>query len=223
MTLQDELELAFKVHSSTPNGSTSMAAADQEESQLQSRSDHEGSESHPLLVIAMVRRSPISHQDLGRHILRSRASQAVESPRLGRAIAEALHLPFVDGDSLHPPSNIDKMSAGIPLTDEDRKPWLELIRNRAEHFAAEQQHHWHHALTGSWRSRRINRQRDEVREEAAPMASSLPVRLSSVVIAQSCEDTRSRTHPRFRKACSLRTPTFCRHSSCTLRESARSC
>ncbi len=41
------------------------------------------------------------------------------------------------------------MSAGIPLTDEDRKPWLELIRNRAEHFAAEQQHHWHHALTGS--------------------------------------------------------------------------
>ena len=38
---------------------------------------------------------------------------------------------FVDGDDLHPPSNIQKMSAGIPLTDADREPWLRAIRERS--------------------------------------------------------------------------------------------
>ena len=32
---------------------------------------------------------------------------------------------FIEGDSLHPPQNIDKMKNDIPLTDEDRKGWLE--------------------------------------------------------------------------------------------------
>ena len=45
----------------------------------------------------------------------------------GRAIAQALSLPFIDGDDLHPVSNKDKMASGHPLTDEDRKPWLEAI------------------------------------------------------------------------------------------------
>lgn len=35
--------------------------------------------------------------------------------------------PFVEGDSLHPEANIKKMSAGIPLTDEDRWGWLEKL------------------------------------------------------------------------------------------------
>ena len=39
-------------------------------------------------------------------------------------IAQALALPFRDGDSFHPASNVEKMRAGIPLTDEDRWPWL---------------------------------------------------------------------------------------------------
>ena len=43
-------------------------------------------------------------------------------------LAKTLGLPFVDGDDLHPPSNVDKMSRGIPLTDEDRQPWLDSIR-----------------------------------------------------------------------------------------------
>ncbi|EON23945.1 gluconate kinase [Nocardioides sp. CF8] len=34
---------------------------------------------------------------------------------------------FIEGDSLHPPANIAKMSAGIPLDDEDRWPWLEVL------------------------------------------------------------------------------------------------
>ena len=40
---------------------------------------------------------------------------------------------------MHPAANIAKMSAGTPLTDADREPWLELIRTTAEHLAAEQQ------------------------------------------------------------------------------------
>lgn len=37
---------------------------------------------------------------------------------VGEKIADALKLPFLEGDSLHPKSNVDKMSAGIPLQDE---------------------------------------------------------------------------------------------------------
>ncbi|ORX35488.1 P-loop containing nucleoside triphosphate hydrolase protein [Kockovaella imperatae] len=57
---------------------------------------------------------------------------------IGSGIAEDLHLPFVDGDTLHPQSNIDKMSKGIPLTDDDRLPWLALIRSTAERVCKEQ-------------------------------------------------------------------------------------
>jgi gluconokinase len=46
---------------------------------------------------------------------------------VGRAIAAALDLPFVEGDTLHPPANVEKMASGIPLTDEDRWPWLDKI------------------------------------------------------------------------------------------------
>jgi gluconokinase len=46
---------------------------------------------------------------------------------VGAALAEAIGVPFEDGDSLHPAANVAKMSAGIPLTDEDRGPWLDAI------------------------------------------------------------------------------------------------
>lgn len=51
---------------------------------------------------------------------------------LGQNLADALKIPFYDGDSLHPQSNIDKMSRGIALTDADREPWLALIRSTAD-------------------------------------------------------------------------------------------
>ncbi|GAA5869765.1 hypothetical protein JCM1840_000585 [Sporobolomyces johnsonii] len=50
---------------------------------------------------------------------------------VGLALAQALGVPFVDGDDLHPASNVAKMSAGTPLTDEDRIPWLHRIREDA--------------------------------------------------------------------------------------------
>jgi len=43
---------------------------------------------------------------------------------IGTQLALALRWDFEDGDWFHPARNIDKMHAGIPLTDEDRAPWL---------------------------------------------------------------------------------------------------
>jgi gluconokinase len=43
---------------------------------------------------------------------------------VGRALADALGWPFFDADDFHPPGNVAKMAAGLPLTDEDRWPWL---------------------------------------------------------------------------------------------------
>lgn len=47
---------------------------------------------------------------------------------LAEALRDALHWPFQEGDALHPPANVQKMHAGIPLTDNDRAPWLAAIK-----------------------------------------------------------------------------------------------
>ena len=49
---------------------------------------------------------------------------------IGSRFAHALDAEFVEGDTYHPPANIEKMSAGIPLTDEDRDGWLHAIGQR---------------------------------------------------------------------------------------------
>jgi gluconokinase len=46
---------------------------------------------------------------------------------LGAALAAARGLPYVEGDALHPPSNVERMRAGIALTDEDRQGWLQAL------------------------------------------------------------------------------------------------
>jgi carbohydrate kinase (thermoresistant glucokinase family) len=46
---------------------------------------------------------------------------------VGSLLALRLRWEFEDGDWFHPPSNIEKMHSGIPLTDEDRWPWLQAI------------------------------------------------------------------------------------------------
>jgi gluconokinase len=45
----------------------------------------------------------------------------------GQALASALGWPFRDADDFHPPANVDRMKAGIPLTDDDRWPWLDRV------------------------------------------------------------------------------------------------
>jgi carbohydrate kinase (thermoresistant glucokinase family) len=44
---------------------------------------------------------------------------------VGRLLASRLGLPFHDADNFHPKANVEKMRSGVPLTDKDRKPWLE--------------------------------------------------------------------------------------------------
>lgn len=46
---------------------------------------------------------------------------------VGAALADKLGTTYVDGDDLHPAANIAKMSAGLPLNDDDRWPWLALV------------------------------------------------------------------------------------------------
>src|SRR5579875_1237884 len=52
--------------------------------------------------------------------------------RIGELLAERLHCPFTDGDAFHSAANKEKMHHGIPLTDEDRWPWLKTIRAAIE-------------------------------------------------------------------------------------------
>lgn len=49
---------------------------------------------------------------------------------IGELLAHALGIPFLEGDDLHPRANIERMAHGIPLTDEDRRPWLLAIAQR---------------------------------------------------------------------------------------------
>lgn len=46
---------------------------------------------------------------------------------VSEAIRDKMGFVMAEGDDFHPQANIDKMSAGIPLTDEDRWPWLRVI------------------------------------------------------------------------------------------------
>ena len=46
---------------------------------------------------------------------------------VGAALGAALGIPYRDGDDLHPAANVEKMRAGVPLTDDDRWPWLERV------------------------------------------------------------------------------------------------
>ena len=55
---------------------------------------------------------------------------------LGQAIAQRLSVSFIEGDSLHPPRNVELMAAGTPLTDADRADWLVGIAQRLNQAAA---------------------------------------------------------------------------------------
>jgi gluconokinase len=83
------------------------------------------------------RRAPEAHHGAAR---RSQLSEHQASPlvvvmgvsgsgktTVGAALAHRLGVPFADADDLHPEANIAKMSAGIPLDDIDRRPWLEAV------------------------------------------------------------------------------------------------
>jgi gluconokinase len=59
---------------------------------------------------------------------------------IGEKLAERLGWGYEDGDKFHPASNVAKMSAGQPLTDEDRWPWLRAIADEIERICGAGEH-----------------------------------------------------------------------------------
>jgi gluconokinase len=55
---------------------------------------------------------------------------------IGKLLAEELSWQFYEADDLHPHANIEKMRSGYPLTDEDRWPWLDRLREQITHSLA---------------------------------------------------------------------------------------
>jgi gluconokinase len=51
---------------------------------------------------------------------------------IGELLAQSLGWVFYDGDKFHPSVNVEKMSLGIPLTDEDRSAWLDILKGIIE-------------------------------------------------------------------------------------------
>ena len=56
---------------------------------------------------------------------------------IGTRLAQELGWVFADGDDYHPPANIQKMKNGIPVTDEDRAPWLLALHNLVARWLSE--------------------------------------------------------------------------------------
>jgi gluconokinase len=55
---------------------------------------------------------------------------------IGKQLAKELNWKFYDADDFHPAANVDKMQRGEPLTDEDRQPWLQSLREAIERSLA---------------------------------------------------------------------------------------
>jgi gluconokinase len=84
---------------------------------------------------------------------------------IGTALAAELGWRFVEGDQLHPPANVAKMHAGIPLSDADRAPWLAAVHAIIAHAIDRREHlvvacsalkeHYREALRGDLRNVRF--------------------------------------------------------------------
>jgi gluconokinase len=58
---------------------------------------------------------------------------------VGTVLAQQLGWEFADADDFHPPANVAKMKAGIPLDDADRAPWLASLRQAIEQWIAKRE------------------------------------------------------------------------------------
>lgn len=63
---------------------------------------------------------------MGKHIIIMGVCGCGKST-VGELLAAEISATFYDGDDFHPQANIDKMASGVPLDDEDRRPWLEKL------------------------------------------------------------------------------------------------
>lgn len=100
---------------------------------------------------------------------------------LGRALADALGWRFIEGDALHPPENIAKMAAGVPLTDADRQPFLIRV---ADAMAASREEGVVAACSALKRA-----YRDLIRERAGDVIFVLPVLTRGALLARMAQRT----------------------------------
>src|SRR6478735_2511065 len=59
---------------------------------------------------------------------------------IGQALARRLNFEFIEGDEFHTRANRQKMHAGLPLDEADRRPWLEALRSRLATLLARKGH-----------------------------------------------------------------------------------
>lgn len=71
---------------------------------------------------------PITAPAEERHIWLVTGPAGCGKSTVAKYLADSLHWPYIEGDEFHPQSNVDKMTAGIPLTDADRWDWLTALR-----------------------------------------------------------------------------------------------
>ena len=70
---------------------------------------------------------------------RHHGSDRIGKDDRGHVLAQQLGWEFADADDFHPPANVAKMKAGIPLDDADRAPWLASLRQAIEQWIAKRQ------------------------------------------------------------------------------------
>ncbi|MER5194547.1 gluconokinase [Streptomyces sp. NPDC002755] len=82
-----------------------------------------------------ARGEPVRGAGLGPPIVLVLGVSGSGKTTVGRAVAERLAVTFVEGDGFHSAADIAKMTAGHPLDDEDREPWLRALADRVRHAA----------------------------------------------------------------------------------------
>jgi len=100
---------------------------------------------------------------------------------VGEALAAALGWPFVEGDSYHPEANVAKMSAGLPLDDADRAPWLAALAARI----AEDDRAGHSSVVGCSSLKRAYR---DILRGGAPRVRFVHVHGDRAVLAERVSD-----------------------------------
>lgn len=85
---------------------------------------------------------------------------------LAQGLSDALHLRMKDGDELHLPESVAKMSAGIPLQDDDRWPWLDRIATYLKQSSSDSAHQAGGIVACSALKRVY---RDRIRHNAGPV------------------------------------------------------
>ncbi|WP_299968654.1 gluconokinase [uncultured Roseobacter sp.] len=105
---------------------------------------------------------------------------------VGEALSARCQIDFIDGDDLHPPANIAKMSSGEPLDDADRAPWLAAVGQ------ALAQHHGPAIIGCSALKRRY---RDWIRQEVSEPLHFLHLDAARDVLAERVQERRDHFMP----------------------------